>query len=253
MTMISTAPLTTTFGGCHTVQTPDGTTMAGGNFSVAAAGKMYVSDAGSGIGPCMTCKITDTDTPLFGGIRAEITLAADSGSGEYWYYWEQFIPESFGTGAVFTTMQIHDTADEGEPAKFPNFLFATDGVEVFCYIPNNAPVEQLGGKIIGKLPLIKGRWTPCLLHVRWDAASATKVGFMEVVYDGVILAKRFLELNHYPDVIGPYLKIGLYDAFDKPSFGQREAYFRNVQKWDATTTFFDVLGGDPSARLSSTV
>ena len=133
MSKLDNIPLTETFAEANTVQTPDGQTMGGFDGSVAAAGKMFIDDFGGNIGKCMKVTLLDTDTPLFGGIRGEITSTADTNDGEFYYVWEQYIPEDFGTVGMMTTMQIHDTADAGADPVFPNVVYGVNGEEVVVF------------------------------------------------------------------------------------------------------------------------
>lgn len=177
---------------------------------------------------------------------ASNSIIKDLDGSEYWYCWDMFIPEDFGTGSEFTLMQIHDTPDSEDPIPFPNFLFLTDGVEAVALVPDDAPnkVPQQG-RSIGRLPLIKGRWTTCCLHVRWDSTPPARTAFIEVIYDGVSMCKEFARANHFDDILGPYMKVGLYDVYDTPNFGTRHAYFRNIRKYDNTESFLSVLGSLP--------
>ena len=76
-------------------------------------------------------------------------------------------------------------------------------------------------------------------------------GFIELTYDGVVIAKEHSTPNNFDYIIGPYLKVGLYDAFDTPNFGTRTAYFRSAEKFDANEDFGSTIGKAPINRYSA--
>lgn len=214
-----------------------------GNIEIAAAPDGY---------PGFRSTIRPTDAVTFGGIRSEIDYVPEA-NAERWYVWQTFFPTGFSPAERITFMQVHDSPDAGEnPVKFPNFEFMTQAGTVFCQVPFNAPSEATsnGRSPTGYVvPAVTGRWVTCCLHTNW-ATDAT--GFLEVWYDGKLVAREWGRACGYTDAVGPYWKLGLYD-FDHGGIASTyQAWYRNASLYDTGHCFAEVTGMDaalPAATL----
>lgn len=236
MPLIVNYPLSTSFAGVNSLQAMGG--VVTGNSSPSGVG-----DSIRILNGAMESTVRDTDPETFAGQRAEITAPADP-VGERWYSFEFFIPREFDTrGSLFSVMQIHDTPDIADGGKFPNFLLTVEDGNVGVYVPNsNLPAEAANARRVGTAPLVKGRWMTGCLHVNWQANNT---GFREFFLDRVTLFREYNVGTHYVDSIGPYFKLGLYDAFHRGSFGSRTAMFRNAKIHSGNDGYQNVLGGSP--------
>lgn len=244
-------PLRENFLGVRTIQTPDGTLVGPVSGPVVVAGKMEITDEPD-TGKSMKVMLRDTDTPYGGGIRGELTLDYEPFEVERWYTFEVFIPENFQEGSIFSLMQMHDEPDNGDSARSPNFLFSTDGRYIFAETGEDIPNQIAQRRKLGTASLVKGRWVQCCLHVWWSKSTTNKRGFMEFSYDGKMVGKDYLRPTAYDDVLGAYVKFGLYDIAHNPTFGNRSAYFRNLKRYDGDESWVTTLRNIPGPRLGAT-
>lgn len=240
MAQIFSSPLTAAITGFDAI-TANGEIYGGEdcvNGLVDIPGYLEIGTAPDG-STAMLSRITSADALTYGGIRSEVDWTPED-NAERWYCWDMFIPSDFDSSTKFCLMQIHDSPDDGEdPVKFPNFnLILFDG-HVSAYVPLDAPSEATStSRIIGTLPAILGRWTRCCLHTNWGIDA---LGFLEAAYGGKVLAKEWSRPCGYEDVVGPYLKLGLYDIFHSDFSGERSVWYRNAtvhstgESWESVT------------------
>lgn len=55
--------------------------------------------------------------------------------------------------------------------------------------------------------------------------------------------------TEYDNVLGPYLKIGLYDGYHWGDFGTKTAYFSDVKIWTGNDGYGTIMGGVPVSPL----
>lgn len=236
MALIVDYPLSSTFAGVNSLQAM-GIGVVGNAAPTGIPGSLIIS------GGAMVATLRDTDPETYTGQRAEITAPADP-LGEHWYCFDFYIPQDFQTaGSLLSVMQMHDTPDGGDGGKFPNFLLTVEDERIGVYVPNtNLPAEGATSRRVGTAPLVKGEWLSGCLHVNWQPNNT---GFREFFLNRVPLFREFNVGTHYVDAVGPYFKLGLYDAFHRGSFGSRTAMFRNVKIYSGNDGYQTVMGGTP--------
>jgi hypothetical protein len=227
MALLFSAPLTSTVTEFDAAQAV-GLSVDPRGLSAPIPNHLEINAAPDGSSGLMS-RITPTDPETYGGIRAEIDDAPQA-NAERWYLWEVFFPDDFPTADTLTFMQVHDSPDGGEsPVKYPNFEFQTQGGYVFCTVPINCPDETSSN---GRYPpqqrvrLPTGRWVQCCLHTNWATDSS---GYLEVYFDGKLLAKEWNRACGYSDAVGPYWKLGLYDFTHAGLTSEARAWYRNAK------------------------
>lgn len=231
-------PMSSGFGGVYQVQ-------AAGIVDTGAAYSNGVGDSLSIVGGVMRATVRDTDPETALGQRAEIRAPSD-GIGEFWYAWEFMIPDSWDDTKSMSIMQIHDSPDGGDAARFPNFLLTIESGAINALVPSaTLPTEGASGVRVARRQLTKNHWYSGCLHVSWQAGAT---GFRELFIDREATFREFNVPTHYVDVTGPYLKLGVYDFYHAGGFGTKSAYFRNLAVWAGRDGYASVMGGVPTAR-----
>jgi hypothetical protein len=144
--------------------------------------------------------------------RSELTHGTLVPDGaERWYGWEQFFPSDFSVtdnhtpSGGATIMQMHNIRpSDGNEDGSPRLLLSayTDTLQL-----GGAPALNSSGNWIAmKVPLIKGRWFPIVVH--YIFSSDPSVGLAEIWVDG----KSVLSIHTMTEFPGyeQYLKMGLY-------------------------------------------
>lgn len=243
MALLFSAPLTSTVTEFDAAQA-NGVINDPRGLSAPIPGYLEINAAPDGSSALMS-RITPADAETYGGIRSEIDDAPQA-NAERWYVWETFFPSDFQTTDLLTFMQIHDSPDGGEsPVKYPNFEFQTQSGMVFCTVPINCPDETSSNGRFPRqqrAPLITGRWVQCALHTNWGTDTS---GFLEVYYDGKLLAKEWSRACGYSDAVGPYWKLGLYEFAHAGLTSEARAWYRNAKLYSTGHTAFGVLGVNP--------
>lgn len=241
MSLLYHYPLTSTFAGVETLQ-------ANGISGTGDALPTGIGDSLSISGGCMVSRLRDTDSLIGLGQRSEITAPVESLGDERWYCWE-WKASGWAAGREFSIMQIHDTPDGGDNPRAPNFLMLYDGANLKAHTPQaSLPTESINYNLIGAMPMAQDVWHSACLHVKWDNAGA---GFIDVVMDGYMIARRINIGTAYTDVVGPYLKLGVYDYSHAGGFGERIGFFRNVKIWSGPEKWTNVIGSAPRCRPMS--
>ncbi len=237
MSKIIDYPLSTNFAGVNTLQAR-GTIDSGNNLPTGITGALTI------VAGVMSSTINQSDAVTALAIRSEITAPADS-MAERWYTWEFMLPTDFNpTTDPISLMQIHDTPDGGDGAKsVPFSLYYEQSGYLAAYVPlQNLPSEGANFKFAGKSECVKGNWYRACLHVLW---STTATGFREFYLNGVPLFRHYNLATMYSDTVGPYFKLGCYDATHNARFGSCTAYYRNVAIWSGNDGYQAVMGGLP--------
>ena len=190
-------------------------------------------------GNVMRATTRDADAATSLGQRSEIRYESQ-GLGEYWFRWKFMLPESWADDRLFSIMQIHDSPDGGDNPRFPNFLIMAGVSEIVVMVPNaTLPTESATGKVVGSVALVRWKWYDCCLHVNWQTGAT---GFRVLFIDQVPVIRQFGIPTHYADVTGPYFKLGVYDYNHAPGWGERTAYFDDVEIWSGNDGYQAVMG-----------
>lgn len=238
MSLLYSYPLTSTFSGVDSLQA-NGISGTGNALSDGIGDSLYIS------GGCMVSHLRESDAQVGLGNRCEITAPPDSLGDERWYSWE-WLASGWATGRDFSIMQIHDTPDNGDNPRSPNFLMLYDGANLKAHTPQAAlPLESINYNMIGAMPMAQDVWHSACLHIKFDNAG---VGFLDVVMDGYMVARRINIGTAYTDVVGPYFKLGVYDYSHNGGFGERTGFFRNVKIWSGQEKWTNVIGSAPMCR-----
>lgn len=190
-----------------------------------------------------------------GGTRAEITLGDTEllGAGlfnaPFFYTWDMFIPSSWPqTGNPYTVMQIHDWPDDGENPSWPNFELMIQNREIVAKVSADFYAIGLSAFDLLRAPAVFDRWVKCCLFARWDKSGTT--GFIELIYDGKTVDKRWNIRSSRDDVKGPYFRLGVYDCLHKLDFGQLDAWYRNVEWRNGADGYVAAMGDTPKSSCS---
>ena len=243
MALIFDAPLISVFAEFDAAQA-NGQSVDPRGLSAPIPGYIEISAAPDG-SPAFLSRVTPQDAETYGGIRSEIDYAPEA-NAERWYVWEMFMPADFAGTNTLTFMQVHDSPDGGEsPVKYPNFEFQTQGGYVFCTVPLDCPSEATAnGRYAAqqRAPLIKGGWVTCCVHSNWATDTS---GFLEVYYNGKLLAKEWNRACGYTDAVGPYWKLGLYDFTHGGLATSYQAWYRNAKLYSGGQSRQTVIGASP--------
>ncbi len=252
MALLFSAPLTSTVTEFDSAQA-NGVIADPRGLVAPIPGYLEINSAPDGSSALMS-RITPTDAETYGGIRSEVDYAPEA-NAERWYVWDVFHPDGFQSTNVLTFMQIHDSPDGGEsPVKYPNFEYLTQGGFVYCTVPINCPDETSSNGRFPRqqrAPLVTGRWVTCAIHSNW---ATDTTGFLEVYYDGRLLAKEWNRACGYADAVGPYWKLGLYEFAHAGLSVEARAWYRNAKLYSTGHTAGSVLGVDPApTRLTQLI
>lgn len=186
-----------------------------------------------------------TDEYTYFGHRADISWPPDT-RAEYWYTWSVMIPPSWADyDKRIVLAQIHDRNDVGDPSQAPNFALYADNRELTAVVPESIyPTAIADGVPKGGIPFVLGQWYECCLHANWQISG----GFREFFINRIPIFREFGVATEYDNVLGPYLKIGLYDGYHWGDFGVKTAYYRDVRVWSGNDGYQTVMGGVPLAR-----
>lgn len=135
---------------------------------------------------------------------------------EYWYGFSVFIPKDFvidNRPEIFA--QFHAVPDVGE-AWFMPFC----GLEIMenhyildllwdsNFISTDGNLDGGESFSFGNIAADRGKWTDWVFNVKWDYKKDGD-GFMKIWKDGVLILDR-KGPNCFNDVIGPFLRFGMY-------------------------------------------
>ena len=240
MPLIYDCPMASTFAGVTSLQAA-GVSGTGNALPNGIADSLYIANG------WMVSHLRDTDTQVGLGQRCEITGPDDFVGDERWYAWDMMIPSGWpANGRQFSVMQIHDSPDNGDPARAPNFNVLYDGRSILGVVPAiQPPTQDIRQRAIGGAYISRDTPHRCALHVNW---SKTGTGILDFYIDQQPIARKIDIGTAYDDVGGQYFKLGIYDYSHAGSFGERTAYFRNVKIWSGNPGHVQVLGGSPVNR-----
>ena len=244
MAIIRSAPLTSDLSGfiaSEAIGAPSFTTPP-----AQVPGRVEIGTAPDGAA-CLHTRCYPSDVPIFGGVRSEISMTADSFSTPLWYAWDMWIPSSWPrTGHPYTVMQIHDSPDNGDPVVWPNVEMMVRDTQLLVKVPNDASNKTVAASQDFLTTQVKfDRWVRCAVFADWHKADAG--GYVEVYYDGQLVDRRYGIQSAYNHIVGPFLKLGVYDVLHYEDFGMLEAYYRNCVVRDGADGAIAALGATPKA------
>ena len=139
---------------------------------------------------------------LLGSALTGATEGADQ-----WWAWSTYFPSDFTTGLgmwnFFT--QFHHTGSSGQS----NIEFTVKDNSSLVLISNSGDPAQPSEHDYSLSPLLRGRWSDFVFHVRWS--SDPSVGFIEAYVNGVQVVPHTATATMYPGQ-SVYLKQGFYRA-----------------------------------------
>lgn len=162
--------------------------------------------------------VTSGDTMVEGSFRTEIRLIANPLYSEAWYTGRFFIPPDWKPSSRdVIVMQWHGTRDIflfNEPGQSPPLeLLITDNEFELkkrwvreIYSPKHVANRPENETTVAKIPMIPGKWYEWKFHVRWAPDGS---GLLEAWSNGELVVRSDGPIG-FMDLVGPYLKAGLY-------------------------------------------
>ena len=132
---------------------------------------------------------------------------------DYWIGFSTLLPPGWThSGGIGMMAQIHHTNDPGESGGAPpfalragsgnwNILSRGENVSMATYTLNSAYEDV-------------GRWVDWVIHYR---PSKTSNGVLKVWKDGALVVNQTNRSTTFDDQIGPYWKMGIYEAWKDPN------------------------------------
>jgi hypothetical protein len=161
-------------------------------------------------------EVRTTDTMVRGSFRSELRFRPNYLHSEFWYQSRIFVPADWvASDAPVVAMQWHNTRDFflGESGNIPPLSLNIVRGEWLVgrawdkrWISPETPPRVEGQDVAARAPIEPGKWTEWTFHVRWSPGND---GFLKVWKDGRLLADQPGPIGHQ-DLIGPYLKAGVY-------------------------------------------
>lgn len=215
-----------------------------------AESSVLVDDIGGR--PARSFTIRPNDPLIKGSHRAEIRLRPNALGQEVWYRGEVYVPADWQPSDVrVTAMQWHGTRDVFllEPGRTPPLQLeiidqrweVVKSWDQRLRTPDGesgiSPSVQ-GRRSIAEVPLVKGQWADWTFFVRWATDDS---GLIRVWRDGELVVEDNGPNAHW-DLIGPYMKAGVYVPDwtligPEPSIAQRELYFSDLTLSGANNPF----------------
>lgn len=238
-TKIIDYPFSSSFAGVNSLQA-NGTMDTGDSLPSGIAGRLEIENG------VMKSTNNQTDDVTALGHRSEITSPPQTVPGEYWYKWSMMVPNTWDYEKIMVLMQIHDTPDDGDGARFPNFALGIENNQFVPLMGDVDPPTEGGDTVRWPQKNVEfGRWYNFALHVNWRTDT---FGLIELFIDREPIVRRFNVGTAYDDVVGPYLKLGVYDFFSHGDYGTKSAYYSDAEIWSGGGSYNDLLGGIPAAK-----
>lgn len=185
-------------------------------------------------------RVRPTDSRVKGNFRSELRMRPTPVGWDLWYRSNIYVPADWKESATpVIAMQWHGSKDFFlfEPGKYPPLeLNITNGAWVINkswdsrILTTKTPLGNTEGITrIGSAPLIKGHWQRWTFHVRWSVSGK---GVIQA-WLGDTLVANDCGPNAHRDLIGPYLKAGVYVPRwgyhgGEPGISERLLYFDNI-------------------------
>ncbi|MCB1563346.1 MAG: polysaccharide lyase [Alphaproteobacteria bacterium] len=238
-TKIVDYPFSSTFAGINSLQA-NGTVNTGNNLPNGISGRIEIENG------VMKSTLDQNDALSAGGHRSEITSPPQTVPGEYWYKWSLMIPAPWNYDKNMVLMQIHDTPDGGDGARFPNFALGIESGFLAAYVGDvDPPTEGGDTRRIARKHVSFDTWHNLCLHTLWRTDG---FGMLELFIDREPIFRRTNVGTAYDDAIGPYFKLGVYDFFSNGDYGTKTAYYKDAQIWSGSGSYETLLGGPPAAK-----
>ena len=201
-----------------------------------------VRDPGGASGHAARFELRRGDPLVRGSARAEVRLPAAELGATYRYAFAIWLPPDWQADAAPAMLvQWHSVADKLllEAGVSPPLRVAAVGEQWIVdniwdsarvsHWPGQRDEHPDGARLLWSGPLERGRWVRWEFVVRWSWQGD---GLVEIIKDGVPLV-RASGPNTYRDLIGPYMKAGLYvprwaDASEPQRLRQRVAYIDDI-------------------------
>lgn len=191
------------------------------------------------------------DPPIKGGHRSEIRFRPNALGQEVWFRAAIYVPETWQPSAVkVTAMQWHGTRDvflleEGRTPPL-QLEISDDHWEIQkswdgrwrSTAEGTDDTGSSGRTVLAEVPLTPGSWSDWTFFVRWSPGD-----------DGILQAWHNDELvlddqgpNAHQDIIGPYMKVGVYVPDwtlygPEPSIAERTLFFEDLTLSGANDPF----------------
>lgn len=186
-------------------------------------------------------RVRPTDSRVKGNFRSELRMRPTPVGWTLWYRSNIYVPADWKESATpVIAMQWHGSKDFFllEPGKYPPLeLNITNGAWVINkswdtrILTTKTPFGNTEGiSRIGGAPLIKGRWQRWTFHVHWSVSGKGVVQ----AWLGDTLVVNDHGPNAHRDLIGPYLKAGVYVPRwgyhgGEPGISERVLYFDDIE------------------------
>jgi hypothetical protein len=174
-----------------------------------------VSNIPGALGPARRFEVRASDTPIYGGYRSELRLRPNLMGRDFWYQGRVLLPADWTISATTVNiMQWRGTRDIifGESTTVPPLALDVTGNRWRVlkawddrWISPDVPRVQ-GHRPIASSPITPGQWTTWTFHMRW---SPTSDGLVQIWKDGALLLDLPGPIG-FNDLIGPYMKVGVY-------------------------------------------
>lgn len=152
--------------------------------------------------------LRSSDPEVNSGQRAEFSNGKRATKIEmgkdYWYGLSIFVPEDFSAPETSNAVLFQWHTQQGGPSPVLSIRVNAEG-----WLINGNAVATEKRRALARLPLIKGRWTDWVVHVRW---SAKPDGFWTIWKDGAEVVNEKNIITQYPEELGPYAKFGQYHS-----------------------------------------
>lgn len=217
MTVVYQYPLRTDFVGVRSLQA-NGTNPSGNSAPSGNGPQICIVDGWARM------KAWDTDAPFAGNIRSEITGYDDTVPSERLYRWESRFEKWPLNGPSFVTMQMHANHDGAAYAE--NVLMYFDGKELSLNLPATEPPNTgTTSKQVAAIPIAMGNIYKHALLINWDKTGNGSICW---IVNGQVIFNATKIGTEYNYVVGPYLKLGVYNTSGATGWGEREQYVRDV-------------------------
>lgn len=201
--------------------------------------------------PARRFVVRPTDGLVKGSLRSELRLRPNGLGQAVWYRASLYVPEDWKRSDVrVTAMQWHGTRDVFlmEPGRTPPLQLEIIG-DQFEIVKswdqrlrtpdeNGNAASNHGRTIIASSPLVAGEWSQWTFRVKWSTGDD---GSVLVWHNGDLIVED-RGPNAHRDLIGPYLKAGVYVPDwtligPEPDIDRRELYFSELIATGQTDPF----------------
>lgn len=169
--------------------------------------------------PARLFRVRPNDPLVKGNYRAELRLRPHAVGEHVWYRGQIFVPKDWQPSPLHViAMQWHGTRDvflfePGRPAPL-QLSIIDDRWEItkawdqrfLSPASDDGQSQKAGRAVIGQAPLATGRWLDWVFHVKWATDMS---GSVRVWLDGDLVVDD-QGPNAHRDLIGPYMKAGVY-------------------------------------------